>query len=83
MTLHTPPHPTTQTQCQQYLSCYLPDFDGTLKVGSWEHLEQIPTVPMTFVHAALVLVTIVHIRNISDVADLDKPTNGQTDGWAE
>ena len=39
-----PPHPTTQTQCQQYLSCYLPDFDGTLKVGSCEHLEQIPTI---------------------------------------
>ena len=44
MTLHTtrpPPHPTTtQTQCQQYLSCYLHDFDETLNVGSCEHLEQ-------------------------------------------
>ena len=41
MTLHThpTPPPTTQTQCQQYLSCYLPDFDETLNVGSWEHLE--------------------------------------------
>ena len=39
-----PPPPPTQTQCQQYLSCYWPDFDQTLKVGSWEHLEQIPTV---------------------------------------
>ena len=29
---------------QEYLSCYWPDFDETLQVGSWEHLEQIPTV---------------------------------------
>ena len=34
-------HPPTQTQCQQYLSCYWPDFDETLNIGSWEHLEQI------------------------------------------
>ena len=39
------PHPTTtETQYQQYLSCYWPDFNETLKVGSCEHLEQIPTV---------------------------------------
>ena len=45
MTLQTtPPNPpTAQTQCQQYLSRYWPDFDETLKVGSWEHLEQIQT----------------------------------------
>ena len=24
---------------QEYLSCYLPDFYETLKVGSWEHLQ--------------------------------------------
>ena len=30
-----------------------------LKIGSWEHLEQIPTVMMTF----------VHIRNISALTD--------------
>ena len=42
-------HPTTtETQCCQYLSCYWPDFDETLNLGSWEHLEEIP---------------IVHIRN--------------------
>ena len=29
---------------QEYLSCYWPDFDETLQVGSWEYLEQIPTV---------------------------------------
>ena len=29
------------TQCRQYLSCYWSDFDKTLKVASWEHLEQI------------------------------------------
>ena len=37
---HPTPHPT-QTQCQQYLSCYWPDFDETLKVGSWEPGRQI------------------------------------------
>ena len=51
-----------------------PDFDETLQVGSWEHLEQIPTfrvtfVHATFVHATFVLVTYVHIRNISAVTD--------------
>ena len=38
MTLHTHPPPTTmQTQCQQYLSYYRPNFDQTLKVGFWDH----------------------------------------------
>ena len=49
---------------QEYLSCYWPDFDETLNVGSCEHLEHIPTVSVTFV-----LVTFVHIRNISAVND--------------
>ena len=45
-----------------------------LNVGSWEHLEQIPTVTVTFVQAifvqeTFVLVTFVHIRNISAVTD--------------
>ena len=62
-------HPPTQTQCQQYLSCDWPDFDETLKVGSCEHLEPIPTVRVTFVHATFVLPTFVHIRNISAVTD--------------
>ena len=65
MTLHTShptPPPPTETQCQQYLSCYWTDFDEIFKVGSWEHLEQIPTV-----HATFVLVTIVHIMNISTI----------------
>ena len=48
-------HTTTTTHHkelldQQYLSCYWPDFDETLKVGSWEHLEQIPIVRLTFAH---------------------------------
>ena len=60
--------------CQDYLSCYWPDFDKTLKVASWEHLEQISTVTVTFVqarfiHTTFVLVTFVHIRNISAVTD--------------
>ena len=50
MTLHTT---TTETQCRQYLSCNRPNFDDTLKVGSWEHLEQIPSVTVTFVQATL------------------------------
>ena len=71
MTLHhpPPPPPPTQTQSQQYLSCYRPDFDQTLKVGSWEPLEQIPTDTVTFVQATFVLATFVHIRNISTVTD--------------
>ena len=35
---------------QQYLSFHCPDFYEIFKVGSWEHLEQIPNVMMTFVH---------------------------------
>ena len=58
---------------QEYLSCYWPDFDDTLHVGSWEYLEQILTVTVTFVQAIVqatfVLVTFVHIRNISAVTD--------------
>ena len=38
-----------QQQPTKYLSCYWPDFDQTLNVGSWEHLEQIPNVTLTFV----------------------------------
>ena len=45
MTLdHHHPPPPPQTQFWQYLSCYWPDFDETLKVDSWEHLEQISTI---------------------------------------
>ena len=54
---------------QKYLSCYWPDFDETLKVDSWEHIEQIPTIKLTYVKATFVLVTSVHIRNISPVTD--------------
>ena len=53
-----------QTQCQQYLSCYWHDLDQTLKIGSWDHPEQILTVTVTFVQA-----TFVHIRNISSDTD--------------
>ena len=66
MTLH---HHPPQTQSRQYLSCYWPDFDQTLKVGSWEHQEDIPTVMVTFVQATFVLATFVHIRNVSAVTD--------------
>ena len=43
--------------------------DETLKVASWEHLEQILTVTVIFVQATFVQVTFVHIRNISAVTD--------------
>ena len=59
-----------RTTPTKYLSCYWPDFDQTLNVGTWEPLEQIPTVTVTFVHATFVLATYVHIRNISDVTCL-------------
>ena len=49
---------------QKYLNCYWPDFDETLKVGSWEDLKQIPTVRLTFIQA-----TFVHVGNISAVTD--------------
>ena len=62
-------HPPQQTQCQQYLSCYWPDFDQTLKIGSWKHLEQIPAITVTFVKATFVLVTFVHIRNVWAITD--------------
>ena len=41
--IHHPPPPTTtttQTQCQPYLSCYCPNFNQTLKLGSWDEQQQ-------------------------------------------
>ena len=72
MTVQTPPHPPppTQTQSQQYLSCYWPNFDQILKVGSWSHFEQISTVTVTFVQAIFLPATFVLIRNISSVTNL-------------
>ena len=67
MTVQTPPHPT-ETQCQQYLRCYWPDFDETLKVRAWEDLEQIPTVMVTFFSSNICpgnVATFVHISIIS------------------
>ena len=64
---HHPTPPTIETQCQEYLSCHWPNFDETLSVGSWEHLEPIPTVTVTFVQATFVLAIFVHISNISAV----------------
>ena len=34
-------------------------FNQTFNVGPWEHIEHIPSVTMTFVHATFVLVTFV------------------------
>ena len=33
-------HPPTQTQLQQYFSCYWPNFDQTLKMGFRDHHQQ-------------------------------------------
>ena len=44
-------------------------FDKTLKECFWEHLEQIPTITVTFVHTIFVLAIFFHIRNISAVTD--------------
>ena len=55
---------------QEYLSSNWPNFDETLKIGSWEHLEQIPTVVVTLVLAKFAQAIVVHIRNILAVADL-------------
>ena len=62
MTLHTPPtRPTTPPQEL--------NVDETLKVGSCERLEQIPTVIVIFVHATFVLAAFVHIRDNSALTD--------------
>ena len=69
MTLHHHLHTLPKTQCRQYLSYHWPHFDQTLKIGYWDHLEQILSVAVTFVQATFVLVTFVHIRNILAVTD--------------
>ena len=56
-----------QTFTELVLSCYRPDLGQTLKLGSWDYLEQTPTVTVTFVQATFVQVTIV--SNISAVND--------------
>ena len=71
---HHPPPPTTTTTTENSMSAisqlFLTRFDQTLKIGSLDHLEQIPSVIVTFVHATFVHVTFVHIRNISAVTAL-------------
>ena len=53
------------------LSCYWPNFDQTLKIGSWELLEQMPFVIMTFIQATYVLTTFLlgHL-SISEIFQL-------------
>ena len=58
ITLHTnppAPNPPIETQCLQYISCYLLNLYETLNVSSCEHL--------------IVTVIFVNIRNISAVTD--------------
>ena len=66
---HPIPTPTTQTQCYQYFSCYWPNFNETLNIGSWEHSEQVPPVTVTFVQKYLSWGYLSYIWNISDVTD--------------
>ena len=54
---------------QEYLSCYWPDFDQTLKVGSFDLLWQIPTVMVKYDQSTCVLMAFVNISNISGNTD--------------
>ena len=54
---------------QEYLSCYWPDFDQTLKVSFWEYVKQIPTVNSDNCPGNICPGDFVHIRNISAVTD--------------
>ena len=49
--------PYTQTQCQQYLSYYVSEFEQNLKEGFWDNIQLVTTVTVTPVHATFVLVT--------------------------
>ena len=66
MTFHHPPTRNFMSALSQLL---LTRFWLNFKSGWWEHLEQIPSVMLTFVWATFVLATFVHIRNISAVPD--------------
>ena len=55
-----------------------PDFDQNLKVCSWDYVELISTVAMTFVQATFVPTTTVHIRNISAATVLGFPQYGSS-----
>ena len=67
----TPPPTTTiqRNSISAISKLLLTRFGGTLNLGSWEHLEQIPTVTVIFVQAKFVLVTFAYIINISNVTD--------------
>ena len=64
---HPPTHPTHRNSMSVISQLLLTHFDQTLNVGSWDYLEQIPTVMVTFVKKTLTLATFVHISNISAV----------------
>ena len=61
-------HPPTHHQPPKLnVSRYESEFNQTLKVGSWDHPEQILIAMVTFVQATFVLATFVLIRNILTV----------------
>ena len=68
MTLHTHPTPRKHNVSNISALTWL-DFDETLKLGSWELLEEIAAVMVTFVQvqATFVPMTFVHFRNIFSV----------------
>ena len=66
-----PPHPThpQKLNVRNISAVTVPNVYQTLRVGPWDHLEQILTIAVTFEQATFFLATIVHIRNISAVTD--------------
>ena len=64
-TITTHPHHPPHKLLDSNISCYWPNFDQTLDIGPWEHLQQIPAVTVTFFQATFVLAILVHISNIS------------------
>ena len=53
-------------QYQQYLCCYWPNFDHTLKIVFLEHIEQIPIVKVTFIQEQIVSHTRIQAQGLSE-----------------
>ena len=58
---------------QDYISCYWLDCNQTSKQAFWDHLKQMSTVMVKFVHGTFDLATFVHISNISILTKLFLP----------
>ena len=66
---------------QLNLNSYLTDFDKILNGGSWDRVEQIPSVKETFVQATFVHATFVYITNVSAVTDQILTKLGNLNFW--